>query len=80
MSWQLHQDALFRLAAFLPAGVSGRLLSIADADTLAGLRFEVVSRQLADPNCYRLEAESPDFPASHLAVSYTHLDVYKRQS
>jgi hypothetical protein len=66
MSWQLHQDALFRLAAFLPAGVSGRLLSSADAEVLAGLRLEVVTRQLADPNCYRLEAESPDFPASHL--------------
>ncbi|MBK8639632.1 MAG: GNAT family N-acetyltransferase [Chromatiaceae bacterium] len=66
MNWQPHQDALARLAALLPAGVSGRLLCAADADTLAGLRFEVVSRQLADPNCYRLEAESPDFPASHL--------------
>ncbi|MBP6582760.1 MAG: hypothetical protein KA204_04720 [Chromatiaceae bacterium] len=66
MSWQLYQDALFRLAAFLPAGVSGRLLSSADAEVLAGLRLEVVTRQLADPNCYRLEAESPDFPASHL--------------
>lgn len=66
MSWQLPEDALAPLVASLPAGVSGRLLSSADAPALARFRAEVVGRQLADPNCYRLEAESPDFPASHL--------------
>lgn len=71
MSWQLPEEAISQLVASLPVGVSGRLLSTADTPALARLRLEVVSRQLADPNCYRLEAESPDFPASHLGQAGT---------
>lgn len=63
---RLPADAMNGLAAQLPPGVSGRLLTDADAALLAELRREVVSRQLPDPNCYRVEAESPDFPPSHL--------------
>ncbi len=66
MTWQLPEDALRRLTDSLPVEVNGRLLCIDDAAALARLRLDVVTRQLADPNCYRLEAESPDFPLSHL--------------
>jgi hypothetical protein len=66
MNWRLPADAMRRLTAALPAGVSGRVLTTADALTLDGFRREVVSRQLPDPDCYRLEAHGPDFPLSHL--------------
>jgi len=66
MTWQLPEDALIRLTNSLPVEVNGRLLCVGDAAALARLRLEVVSQQLVDPNCYRLEAESPDFPLSHL--------------
>lgn len=63
---RLPLDPVNGLTAQLPPGVSGRVLTVADAGRLAELRREVVGRQLPDPNCYRLEAESPDFPPSHL--------------
>lgn len=59
-------DAIDRPDIPLPAGIAGRLLTVADTEALAALRRDVVSHQLEDPNCYRLEAESPDFPASHI--------------
>ncbi len=65
----LVPEELARLVAelpMLPTGVSCRVLSEANAEALESLREEVVARQLADPDCYRLGAESPDFISSHL--------------
>lgn len=50
----------------LPDGISARLLGMHDADILAQLRERVVREQLGAPDCYRLEAEGPDFPEDHL--------------
>ena len=66
LSWQHHPDPPPSLPANLPLGLRGRLLSTADAPALASLRRTVIERQLDSPDCYRLEAESPAFPASHL--------------
>jgi GNAT superfamily N-acetyltransferase len=50
----------------LPLGMHCRILNLADTELMEFLRREVVSRQLAHSDCYRLEAESPDFLSSHL--------------
>lgn len=66
LSWQSFSDPPSLLQAPSTASLRGRLLTAADAVDLATLRQTVINRQLANPDCYRLEAESPDFPASHL--------------
>ena len=66
LSWQHHPDPPPCLPANLPLGLRGRLLSTADAPALAKLRRTVIEHQLDSPDCYRLEAETPAFPASHL--------------
>ncbi len=66
MNGKMQTDALDRLSALLPPGIACRVLGLGDGDVLAVLRQTVIDHQLADPNCYRLTAESPDFPASHL--------------
>ena len=68
LSWQLLTDPpTHPPAALLPPGLRGRLLTVADADPLAALRRTVVGCQLENPNYYRFEAESPDFPTTHLS-------------
>lgn len=59
---------LLSILPTLPQGVRCRLLSLADTEVMESLRREVVARQLAHPDCYRLEAESPDFLSSHLGA------------
>lgn len=49
-----------------PAGVSLRVLDQQDSAALAELRQRVVLQQLGNAEFYRLEAEGPDFPDSHL--------------
>ena len=66
LSWQILPDPPPSLPANLPTGLRGRLLTAADATALASLRRTVIERQLDSPDYYRLEAESPAFPASHL--------------
>jgi hypothetical protein len=55
-----------KYALSLPDDISPRILNISDLKALNELRSRVVSGQLAHPDCYRKEAESPNFPASHL--------------
>ena len=66
MSWRLPPDPGPLLQATLAAGLRGRLLTTSDITALTTLRQTVIGRQLENTNYYRLEAESPDFPASHL--------------
>lgn len=66
MSLELTLDAMAPLGDFLPPGIRGRVLNLADAHLLEAFRHEVTDRQLPDVNCYRLDAHAPDFPLSHL--------------
>lgn len=49
-----------------PANITARVLDRNDAAALEELRRLVVREQLGNPKFYRLDAESPDFPDSHL--------------
>lgn len=53
-------------AATLPQGLTLQVLSAEHAGRLQALRRQIVDSQLPEADCYRVDLESPQFPADHL--------------